>query len=283
MEKYVSVVIPTFNRENFIEQAVSSVFAQSHPFFEVIVVDDGSTDRTPEIIASLRQRDARNRLVTIRQENRGAAAARNTGIRAARHELIAFVDSDDRFNSDKLAVQVAAMEENPSSLVSHTEEIWYRRGRRHNPKVKHGKTGGDIFARSLPLCVVGMSTVMVRQELFSRVGLFDEDFICCEDYDLWLRAAVETHFLFINQPLTIKDGGREDQLSVIHRMGMDKWRIRSIVKLLEQSRMNPGQRDLAVAELNRKCTIYGNGCIKHGRKEEGLYYLGLARKYCHLE
>lgn len=270
----VSVIIPTWNRARLLGKAVDSVLSQSLSDFELIVVDDGSTDDTPRLLdgygAALR---------VIRRENRGPSAARNTGIRASSAPFLAFLDSDDRFVPEKLAIQVAAMEARPDLLISHTDEIWYRRGELLNQKKKHARPEGFIFAQCLPLCVVGMSTVMVRREFFDTVGLFDEELPCCEDYDLWLRAAVTLPFLKIDEPLTVKHGGRPDQVSVQYRMGMDRFRIRAIVKVLHNPQLTEAQRGLARQELIHKCRIYGNGCIKHNRPEEGRFYLDLAESY----
>jgi len=270
----VSVIIPTHNRAGFLAQAIDSVLSQSYTNFELIVVDDGSSDGTQPLLASYGKA-----LSTLRQENRGPAAARNAGINAARHPLLAFLDSDDQFTRNKLALQVAAMEAHPKMLISHTQETWFRNGRHLNQKKHHTKEGGDIFARSLALCVVGMSTVMARRELFARVGLFDESFPCCEDYELWLRASVKHPFLLVDAPLTIKHGGRPDQVSVRFKTGMDRFRIRALEKLLTSASLPPDQYRLACRELIRKATLYGNGCLKHGRTEEGGRFLALATGY----
>lgn len=274
----ISVVLPTHNRAAFLDRAIGSILNQRLPCGELIVVDDGSIDETPTLVARLADRST----VPIRllsQENRGAAAARNAGIRAARGELIAFLDSDDWWLPDKLALQAAAMAAAPEVRIAHSREIWFRHGRRVNQKKKHDPPGGDIFAASLAMCVVGMSTVMARRELFDRYGLFDESLPCCEDYDLWLRVGCREPFLLIPEPLTGKDGGRPDQLSAVHRQGMDVFRIRSLVKLLDSGELHPHQHHLAADELSRKCLIYGQGCIKHGRPEEGSRYLALAAHY----
>ena len=273
MEPHISVIIPTFNRRHFLREALDSVAAQTYPFFEIIVIDDGSDDGTDELISQYDRE-----INYIRQDNRGPAAARNRGIRAARYDFIAFLDSDDRFAENKLAIQLHAMLDNPGFLVSHTDEIWYRRGSLLNQKKKHLKEGGFIFARCLELCAVGMSTIMANKALFDEVGLFDEGLPCCEDYDLWLRTAVSHSFLHVPHPLTIKNGGRPDQLSTIHRIGMDRFRIASIQKVLRSGLLNEEQAALAAEELARKSRIYGNGCLKHGRPEEGRYYLDLARE-----
>jgi glycosyltransferase involved in cell wall biosynthesis len=273
----VSVIIPTYNRCRHLSGAMDSVLSQDYPDLELLIIDDGSTDSTPELLAGYG-----SSIRVITQENRGASAARNAGIRTARHDLLAFLDSDDQFAPGKLALQAEAMTRAPEYLISHTDEVWYRRGQLLEQKKKHARSGGDLFARSLKLCVVGMSTVMVHRELFTQVGLFDEELACCEDYDLWLRTAWRLEFLHVPETLTIKHGGRADQLSRIHRVGMDRFRIKALVKLLREGGLNAEQEKLARQELVKKCRIYGRGCLKHGRQEEGESYLGMADKYAYL-
>ena len=266
----VSVIIPTYNRAQRLGKAIDSVLAQSHQDFELIVVDDGSEDNTDELIENYN-----SDIVYIRQENSGAAAARNRGIEKARYNLLAFLDSDDWFAENKLKTQIEAMNRNPSCLISHTNEIWYRNGQILNQKLKHRKSSGDIFAQSLELCAVGMSTIMIHKEIFDRYGFFDEGYPCCEDYEFWLRISAEEKFLLVEESLTLKDGGRDDQLSAIYRTGMDKFRIKAIMKTLASGRLTEEQSGIARRELERKCRIYGTGCIKHGRAEEGRYFLNL--------
>ncbi len=266
----IDVVIPAFNRRRRLEAAIRSVLEQNCRNFNCLVVDDGSTDGTGKMVKTFG-----SAVTCLHQENRGPAAARNRGIRAGRGPLVAFLDSDDRWHPEKLAIQAAAMEEAPGCLISHTQEIWYRRGELLPQKKRHRKPTGDIFPRSLALCVVSMSTVMVRRALFDRVGYFDEDLPCCEDYDFWLRASLETPFLLVDRPLTFKEGGRPDQVSAVYREGMDRFRIRSLVNLVRSEKLSGEQKNLALAELRRKCGIYGRGALKRGREEEGRYYLAL--------
>lgn len=274
----ISVILPTYNRAEYLRRSIGSVLSQRLSCDELIVVDDGSTDASVEVVRQIAV-DAPVPVFLLRQENSGAAAARNAGIRAARGELLAFLDSDDWWLPKKLALQAAAMDKYPEILISHTREIWFRNGQRVNQKKKHDPPDGDIFLPSLGMCVVGMSTTMVRRELFERYGLFNETLPCCEDYDLWLRVGCKERFLLVPDALTGKDGGRGDQLSVIHRMGMDVYRIRSLCTLLDSGELSPGQHRATLAELHRKCRIYGQGCFKHGRPEEGLYYQRLSRSY----
>ena len=266
----VSVVIPTFNRAQEVRRAIFSVLSQTHNHYEIIVVDDGSTDGTGSHLAPLAG------VIKYRAHatNRGVSAARNTGIKAARYPLISFLDSDDHWLPQKLAIQIRFHEENPDALASQTEELWMRRGRRVNPGRRHRKPSGEIFVPSLRLCLVSPSAVMIRRQLLDEVGLFDESLPACEDYDLWLRIACRHAIHLIERPLVVKEGGRPDQLSATHR-GMDRFRIRAMLKILKSGRLSEEQAEATLRELAYKCRIYGKGCLKRGKHDEGEYYLGL--------
>ncbi len=241
---------------------------------EIIIVDDGSTDGTQESLSCFLQQHKEIRYVF--QENQGAAVARNCGIAMARFPFLAFVDSDDHWHREKIAKQYRAMLEHPEFLISHTKERWLRRGKHLNQKAKHIPRHGDIFSHCLKLCAVGMSTVMARAELFQYCGNFDSQFLCCEDYDFWLRVSSRYPFLLVDAPLTIKEGGRDDQLSQQFRVGMDKLRITAIEKLLTSGQLSSEQQILATKELQKKAKIYGQGCLRHGRPEEARRYLEIA-------
>jgi glycosyltransferase involved in cell wall biosynthesis len=267
----ISVVIPTYNRAGLLRKAVDSVLGQTFRDFELIVVDDGSTDETAGILSSYG-----GRLRAIRQENKGPSAARNRGTGEARGELIAFLDSDDWWDPRKLEIQMGEMEKNPAYSVSHTQEVWYRQGKLLEQKKIHSKPHGFIFAQCLPLCCVSASTLVIRRSILEEAGGFDEGFPCCGDYDLWVRLSAQHPFLLVDKPLTGKDGGRPDQVSFRLRVGMDRYRIAALEKIL----IRPGflsaeQRELAMGEIEKKCRIYGKGCLKHGKEEEGRRYLEL--------
>lgn len=274
----VSVIIPTFNRALLLGRAVESVLRQTVQCSELIIVDDGSTDDTLLLLEKL-SNQAKCSVKVCSRENRGPAAARNLAITRAKFPFVAFLDSDDHWHRRKLEIQYQSMLHNPGYLISHTREKWLRRGQHLNQKLKHIPRHGHIFDHCLQLCAVGMSTVMAKKELFDRVGLFDENLPCCEDYDLWLRTSARYPFLLVEQALTVKEGGREDQLSVQHRKGMDKFRIYSIQKLLDDAGVTEQIYRMALIEFKKKVTIYSNGCLKRGKGDLGRSYLELLTVY----
>jgi glycosyltransferase involved in cell wall biosynthesis len=269
----VSIIIPTFNRAQKAARAISSVLSQTFNDFELIVIDDGSTDETAETLSQFKDKIA----VIRHSKNLGVSAARNSGIKASRSPLLAFLDSDDYWMPEKLETQIRYFRENPDAVVCQTEEIWVRNGVRVNPWNKHLKPSGDIFERSLKLCVVSPSAVMIRRSLFDEVGLFDEDFPVCEDYDLWLRIGCRYPIHLINKYMLVKEGGHADQLSSMLK-GMDRFRIKAMVKLLEIGCLDEAHTMAVHQELEKKCLIYGNGCLKRGKTEEGNYFLQLPEK-----
>lgn len=270
----ISVIIPTHNRVEKLVRALDSVIRQSRPATEIIVIDDGSTDTTRDRVARF-ARSSPTEITYLRQPNRGPAAARNAGIVRARGAFLAFLDSDDEWRSTKLEMQAAAMGAEPSMAISHTRETWFRRGVHLNQKAKHRPPHGYIFEHCLPLCCVGMSTVMVRRGFFSDHGYFNAAMRCCEDYEMWLRSAHAEDFLLVDAPLTIKHGGREDQVSYRFRTGMDRYRIQALGSILRTSPLDGIQRAAAAREMHRKCTIYGSGCLKHNKAVEGAFYVQL--------
>ena len=269
----VSVIIPTYNREKMVGEAICSVLNQTYEHYELIVVDDGSTDNTSKVFE-----EYRDDLTILYQENQGPSAARNTGINAARGSLIAFLDSDDIWKSKKLEVQVNYMLNHPEVNICQTEEIWIRNGVRVNPMKKHKKYSGWIFDKMVSLCIVSPSAVMLKKDLFAEVGLFDEALLACEDYDLWLRIGLLYPIELIHQPLVVKRGGHSDQQSRSF-WGMDRFRVKALVKLLNNKLLSDSQRKQVVDELVKKCKVLAVGCEKHGRLELVKFYNELIRRY----
>jgi glycosyltransferase involved in cell wall biosynthesis len=264
----VSIVVPTYNRSRQVCRAIDSVLAQSYRNYELIIVDDGSSDTT-----AIRLSEYQDRIQVIRQANRGVSAARNTGIRAAAGEFIALLDSDDQWLPQKLSRQIDFFIDNPEAVICQTEEIWVRNGLRVNPKKRHRKYSGMIFEKTLQLCLVSPSAVMMRKSLFDAVGLFDESLPACEDYDFWLRICWKYPVYLINTPLIIKTGGHADQLSRMPEL--DKYRIQALLKILRSGCLSKQQEAAALAMLKEKCRIYAAGCRKRGRMDDAEYFSNL--------
>lgn len=269
----VSAVIPTFERAAMVAEAVASVLSQGGADLELLVVDDGSTDDTRMVLAGFS--DPRLRVVSTAR-NQGVSAARNLGVSLARGRYVAFLDSDDTWLPGKIARQLAYMAET-GHAVSQTQELWMRGGRRVNPGRIHLKVDGDFFRQALRLCLVSPSSVMIERDILRQVGGFDEGLAACEDYDLWLRLLLRGPIGLVDEALTVRRGGRPDQLSA-RFVGMDLFRIRSLAKILAHEDMSPWHRDCMEKELVYKTRIYADGCCKRGRVDEAARVWRLARQ-----
>jgi len=270
---WVSIIIPTYNRRDFLREAIRSVLEQSFRDFELIVVDDGSDDGTREMI----QREFPGLLTYLYQENQGVSRARNRGLKLAQGEFVAFLDSDDLWLPRKLERQMAFMQSQPKAQICYTDEIWIRRGVRVNPKKKHAKYSGWIYPRCLPLCIISPSSALMRRGLLEEVGGFDEELPVCEDYDLWLRISARHPIHFLPEKLIVKRGGHQDQLS--RRWGNDIWRVKALLKMLKDPSLRPDWRRMTVEELHRKGSILIKGFRKWGKEEEVKYYERILEQY----
>lgn len=186
----ISVIIPTYNRANFLHQAIESVLAQTYKNWELIIVDDGSTDNTSELVRKFTDK----RIIYLYQENRGASAARNKGIQKAKGEYIAFLDSDDAWLSRKIEKQLDIFKIsrfNPGVVCAGVQYIDYN-GTPQNQK-KLPKYRGNIFKQLLRKNIAGIgSTMLVKRECFEKCGLFDENLPSRVDLDILIR--ISRHF-----------------------------------------------------------------------------------------
>ena len=201
----------------------------------------------------------------LRQPNRGVSAARNAGISASRGRWIALLDSDDEWQPRKLERQLAELEMSPRP-VCHCDEIWMRDGRRVNPRRRHAKRGGWIYHHCLPLCVISPSAILVERNVFSAVGLFDETLPVCEDYDMWLRVTARFPVLFVDEPLVVKHGGHDDQLSH-SRWGMDRFRVRALARSWRELELGREARRATLEMLTGKLEILLSGARKRHHDE----------------
>jgi glycosyltransferase involved in cell wall biosynthesis len=265
----VSVIIPTYNRRAMVCEAVASVLAQRDANFELIVVDDGSTDGTSDPLSRL------DHLTVERTERRGPAAARNRGVACASAPLIAFLDSDDLWAPDKLFRQLAFMREFPDCGISQTAEIWIRDGRRVNPGLRHLKRAGDIFVDSLQTCLISPSAAILKTDLFRTLGGFDQDLAAAEDYDLWLRILVDHEVGLLDEPLVTRRAGHADQLSS-SIPALDRFRVIALMKLLANDHVSDLRRAAVADVLIDKCRILAKGAQRRRRTAESDLYEAVA-------
>ncbi len=264
----VSVIIPAFNRPDSLLTAVESVLAQTYNDFELIVVDDGSTESLEKIETFIHEK---GHFFICSEENRGVSAARNMGVSHAKNKWLAFLDSDDQWLPKKLETQMDFLEQNREIKICQTAEIWYRKGVRVNPKKYHLLTSGETsFQHSLRRCAVSPSSVIIDRKLFLSMGGFDERLIVCEDYELWLRITAKYPVGLINEKLIIKFGGHADQLSR-SQPAMDRFRLFALVNLIIEYDLTHDQMYQAFKEIVFKSEILYKGAIKRGNPTADLY------------
>lgn len=255
----LSVIIPSYNRYEFLKRALRSIYNQSLLPKEVIVVDDGSEDGTKDIQKEFPQ------IKYIFQTNQGVSSARNRGIEQSSFEWIAFLDSDDLWESEKLAKHKAYHTLHPKTLMSYTDELWIRNNNVIKVPKKYQKTQEGLFEKSLSHCIIAPSSVCIHKSIFEQVGLFDESLEVCEDYDLWLRIASEYEIGLIDEVLIQKYAGHQDQLSFKH-WGMDRFRVRALEKLLELHPKHP-HKEKIIQMLLEKYTLLLLGAKKYNKTQ----------------
>ncbi len=287
-----SVIIPSYNRPEQTQRAISSVCAQSYRNFELIVVDDGSV---PPFITAARAKGFINNCsiavnrrfsnkplqqictttgsgqrVTILTcpRNRGVAAARNIGAAYATGTWLAFLDSDDIWHPQKLARQIHYAAMHPQLSLMQTAEIWMRGGKRVNPVHRLRKRGGELFQASLGDCLITPSSAAIRRTFFNALGGFNPSLRVCEDYELWLRVTARVPVGFLNETLVTRfqtrRGAASDQLSLTTPL-MDLHRIRALRLWLKHGSGTTIQQQQALAMVQRKCRIVLNGARKRKR------------------
>ena len=281
----VSVIIPVYNRPELLLEAAESVFAQTFADYELIIVDDGSTDGTQASAAGLAgsaAADGRCRIISTAHTG-FPGAARNRGAAAASGRYLAFLDSDDYWLPEKLALQYKHMR-NTGMKLSHTREIWLREGREVSQKSQKHKREGYVFTDALKKCIIGPSTTMIDREYYLAGGGFHEQLEIAEDYEYWLRITCGQPVGYLNEALTCKRAGAWPQLS--EKYGKIEWfRLCALGGLLgiavpgfsadavymQDYRWRGFSSEAsadAVDEFIFKCGVWAAGCRKRGRISE---------------
>jgi glycosyltransferase involved in cell wall biosynthesis len=263
----ISVIIPTYNRQEFIKKAIISLLNQTIKVDEIIVIDDGSTDNTKQIVEIFD-------IKYFYQKNQGVSSARNLGIKKAKNLWICFLDSDDIWENDKLEQQILFHKQNKHILFSHTQEEWVFNGKIIQQKSYQQKPSGYCFEQNISRCLIGPSTVMIHKSILDDIGLFDENLKVCEDFDLWLRILDKYEIGLINKKLIIKIAGDHNQLSFVTPM-MDRYRIEALLK--HKNKQNV--RDMII----EKSFILIKGAKKHNNQEIENYYSTLVEELIFLD
>lgn len=228
--RQVSIILPTYNRAHCIGRAVDSVLCQTYPHWELLVVDDGSTDNTEELIAVYAASDERVRYYR-QASNKGVSAARNEGIRQARYDYIAFQDSDDVWHEDKLEKQMRIFEENPDAgLVYCAVQGTKQDGsqvRIPDDSMEKQFLRGNLYQLLLQGNVIDAPAAVMRKECTKQCGGFDENLSCLEDWELFLRIAKEYEIDYVDEALVDSDFHNEGVSS--HAGGYFQARCQMIV------------------------------------------------------
>lgn len=268
----VSVIIPVYNREEMIINAVSSVLDQNFSDLECIVFDDGSTDTSFEAVRSISD----SRLKVFSGCNGGVSAARNRAIAKAEGDYIALLDSDDTWLPEKLLVQLEYMDKN-GYKISQTDETWFRNGKKVKKGKRNRKIEGHIFDDSLQTCLISPSCTVFSREVWDKFGPFDELMPAYEDFDLWINICRYYPIGLINEELTVRNGGREDQLTS-KVLFPDLYRIYALLKLFKKNDLSVSEFEAVNQEIDRKLGYFCGGCIKRGRDEYALKVSELVTK-----
>lgn len=257
----VSVILPTYNRADILGDAVRSVLAQTYEDFELLIVDDASTDNTDDIVAEFGD----SRIQYLKHDiNRGASAARNTGIEAARGSYIAFQDSDDEWFSEKLAKQMSVFDRSSSEVGVVYTGIWrtVNGEKRYLPYPAIDPKEGDIQDSIQRQNFIPVQVAVVRRECFERVGTFDEETPPIDDWDLWLRISQQFEFRLVDEPL-VSATVREDSIS----------RNRAEIVASRERIVNKYREDFSRSPLANQYFYIGHGAMKLNKVRKGRMYL----------
>jgi len=232
----VSVIVPCYNTSRFVADTLKSVFAQTYKDFEVVIVNDGSPD-TPQLEQAIAP--WRDQLVYVHTENCGLAGARNNGIRAARGEMVALLDSDDMWELNYLEVQVRKLDEDPSADIVYPSALVFGDG--PGTSVFQKSEGEVTFTSLVRLSCVVMVSVLARRDALLRAGLFDDRLRSCEDFDMWLRCVKNGSRIIYHDEILVRYRRRPDSLSA-DAVWMSTNALRVLVKMREAVPLSEDER-----------------------------------------
>ena len=279
----ITAIIPTFNRPDQTLEAVKSVLEQSYRPLELIIGDDGSEDHTLSVLKTYFCDEENKGGVSVRimelDHSGFPGKVRNLCAAEASGELLAFLDSDDLWMPQKLERQYETLHRgHPECLISHTREEWNRSGKIISQAGMDHKREGHLFTDALKKCIIGPSTVMITAGLYRESGGFRSDMEIAEDYEYWLRLTALHRVSYLDEEQTVKRAGHGEQLSEKYGQ-IEIFRIQGLRDLVDRNFFSGDNAGRAARELARKCTVYGRGCLKRGREEEGREYMDLAGFY----
>jgi glycosyltransferase involved in cell wall biosynthesis len=243
MKTRVSVVLPVFNGEAFVEDAVESILTQSMRDFELLVINDGSTDNTQEIIARLALNDSRIRLIN-HSKNAGLIASLNEGLELAQAKYVARLDADDIAHPKRFELQLKLLEESQQVIVCGSYIRLF--GNRNGVK-KYPTTNEELKSSLLFFCPLAHPSVMFRKKAVEKIG-YENGFEFAEDYRLWSRLINEGDFAMIPQPL-LSYRTSESQISHTKRLLQQKNSLAVAQHLLEKLELEPSKNDLEFHEM----------------------------------
>jgi glycosyltransferase involved in cell wall biosynthesis len=274
----VTVIIPCYNNADFIADAVNSVLQQDYPHIEVIVIDDGSTDSSVTI---LQQFDGRIRL--IRQENQGPAAARNTGLKAASGDYIAFNDADDIWLPGKLMAQVSYMQQHPHIGLCYTNFTVWRQQQPieefiaqlrppSSPAKVDTERSGWLYTQLLEKSLMSTIAVMLRSELVRTVGLFDTSLAIGEDHDYWIRVSRQYQMDKLSDVYAIYRTNPDSTTQKVHQQNYSLQVLQSALQ--KYGRRCPSGKEVPKSYINRylgeRHFSYGYNAMIKGHRDKAL-------------
>ena len=292
----ISVVIPTFNRAQQVQVALRSVLAQTYAKFEVIVVDDGSTDTTREAVEQFisEQNGKEKQIRYFSQTNQGPSAARNKGIAEANGDWIAFLDSDDEWLPEKLEWQLCAIEKfkdkccaciTDARLVDNLgmdTTVFRESGKRYEETLGTDPHAVESLVKTRePFWV---STLLVRTDIVKRVGCFDPEIGYAEDHDFLFRLALTTSFCYANMPLSVIDRSKSPLGSICRPWDKVEVRLRGSQAIFDKwlslnSQLPSGVRSTLVRNLRNVHSAWANWYLEHEQYHEAREAVCKAVKY----